>query len=189
MIGLIIIVELYAAQYGEEQHNQIQVHKMQRLRVTIKYVMLIRIIMTMMLFSWPGAAAYSRSMARWRFCKSKASNGAGLRLIVMIIIINFLIMIIMFNIPILIIMIMSKFASLKPPMALIFIENFWSWPGHVQLSHCDHDVQLSHPDYHIQLCKSKASNGADLRLIILNFLVLIAIINFLIMIIMFNTSC
>ena len=66
MIGLIIIVELYAAQYGEEQHNQIEVHmyKMQRLRVTIKYVMLIRIIMTMMLFSWPGAAAYSRSMAR-----------------------------------------------------------------------------------------------------------------------------
>ena len=75
MIGLIIIVELYAAQYGEEQHNQIQVHmyKMQRLRVTMKYVMLIRIIMTMvlfriimtmMLFSWPGAAAYSRSMAR-----------------------------------------------------------------------------------------------------------------------------
>ena len=160
--------------------------------------LLIRIKMTMMLFSWPGAAAYSRSMARWRFCKSKASNGAGLRLIVMIIIINFLIMIIMFNflimiimfnIPILIIMIMSKFASLKPPMALIFIENFWSWPGHVQLSHCDHDVQLSHPDYHIEVCKSRASNGADLRLIILNFLVLITIINFLTMIIMFNTSC
>ena len=77
MIGLIIIVELYAAQYGdgEEQHNQIEVHmyKMQRLRVTIKYVMLIRVIVTMilirtimsmMLFSWPGAAAYSRSMAR-----------------------------------------------------------------------------------------------------------------------------
>ena len=64
MIGLIIIVELYAAQYGEEQHNQIQVHKMQRLGVTIKHVILIRIIMTMMLFSWPGAAAYSRSMAR-----------------------------------------------------------------------------------------------------------------------------
>ena len=72
----------------------------------------------MMLFSWPGAAAYSRSMARWRFCKSKASNGAGLRLIVMIIIINFLIMIIMFNIPIL--SIIFKFASLRPPMALIF---------------------------------------------------------------------
>ena len=62
MIGLIIIVELHAAQYGEEQHNHY--YKMQRLRVTIKYVMLIRIIMTMMLFSWPGAAAYSRSMAR-----------------------------------------------------------------------------------------------------------------------------
>ena len=189
MIGLIIIVELYAAQYGEEQHNQIEVHmyKMQRLRGTMKYVMLIRIIMTMMLFSWPGAAAYSRSMARWRFCKSKASNGAGLRLIVMIIIINFLIMIIIFNIPIL--SIIFKFASLRPPMALIFIENFWSWPGHVQLSHCDHDVQLSHPDYHIEVCKSRASNGADLRLIILNFLVLITIINFLTMIIMFNTSC
>ena len=40
MIGLIIIVELYAAQYGEEQHNQIQVHKMQRLRVTMKYVII-----------------------------------------------------------------------------------------------------------------------------------------------------
>ena len=62
MIGLIIIVELHAAQYGEEQHNHY--YKMQRLRVTMKYVMLIRKIMTMMLFSWPGAAAYSRSMAR-----------------------------------------------------------------------------------------------------------------------------
>ena len=68
MIGLIIIVELYAAQSGEEQYNynQVQVHmyKLKRLRVTIKYVMLIRIIMIMVLFSWPGAAAYSRSMAR-----------------------------------------------------------------------------------------------------------------------------
>ena len=62
MIGLIIIVELHAAQYGEEQHNHY--YKMQRLRVTMRHVMLIRIIMTMVLFSWPGAAAYSRSMAR-----------------------------------------------------------------------------------------------------------------------------
>ena len=62
MIGLIIIVELHAAQYGEEQHNQY--YKMQRLRETMKYVMLIRKIMAMILFSWPGAAAYSRPMAR-----------------------------------------------------------------------------------------------------------------------------
>ena len=113
--------------------------------------------------------------------------------LIMIIMFNFLIMIIMFKIPILIIM--FKFASLRPPMALIFtllklkISGHDLVNGHVQLSHCDHDVQLSHPDYHIQLCKSKASNGADLRLIILNFLVLITIINFLTMIIMFNTSC
>ena len=105
----------------------------------------------------------------------------------MIIIINFLIMIIIFNIPIL--SIIFKFASLRPPMALIFTLLKLKISGHVQLSHCDHDVQLSHPDYHIEVCKSRASNGADLRLIILNFLVLITIINFLTMIIMFNTSC
>ena len=94
----------------------------------------------------------------------------------MIIIINFLIMIIMFNI-IPILMIMFKFASLRPPMALIFTLLKLKISGHVQLSHCDHDVQLSHPDYHIEVCKSRASNGADLRLIILNFLVMININN------------
>ena len=132
MIGLIIIVELHAAQYGEEQHNHY--YKMQRLRVTMRHVMLIRIIMTMVLFSWRGAAAYSRSMARWRFCKSKASNGAGLRLIVMIIIINFLIMIVMFNFLILIIMFNIPWLSYS---TLQVLGLKWRWPP------CDHLVLIT----------------------------------------------